>query len=80
MKDCKRLETRRFPGIFHDSVTEEATSPPSEFIKIGITEVIPKKSNIMLRWFFFFLIGKEQTFFRNQINICLFINWPFTEL
>lgn len=46
MKDCMRLETRGFQKYFHDLVTEEATFLPSEFLKIGIDEVIPKKSGI----------------------------------
>lgn len=46
MKDCMRLETRGCQKYFLDLVTEEATFLPSEFIKIGINEAIPKKSGI----------------------------------
>lgn len=40
-----RLETR-IQEFFHNLVTEEATFPPSEFIKTGITEVISKQLEI----------------------------------
>lgn len=46
MKDCMRLEIRRFQEFFHNLITEEATFPPSEFIKTGITKVISKKLEI----------------------------------